>query len=441
MKFPNWPNQKGCRNIELGLSRVNEILQRLDNPHKKLPPTIHIAGTNGKGSTLSFLRAILEENNQKVHCYTSPHLVQFNERIILAGQEISDEFLNECLEFCKEACEISPEIEPTYFEGITIAAFLAFSKIKADFLILETGLGGRLDATNVIEENLFSIITPISFDHTEFLGNSLEKIAFEKAGIIKKNCPVFVAKQENQVLEVIKNQAQKLNSEIKIFGHDFDIEINQENWQLTEFGDNLSLKTPKKIALPFPQFMAGLHQIENAAIASHSIISQNFDFVKKNRIKSAILKTKWRARLENIDSGKIYNKINEIFSKKNRNFEIILDGSHNFAGSKTISEFLKTKKTLKIAVFAMLKDKDCKNFLINLKNDIDFLIAMPILDEKNSLKTSEIFEIANEIGIKTFQAQNFDESFEILNSICEKNSTIIFCGSLYFAGNFLEQNN
>ena len=186
-----WPNPSGYRDIELGLSRVFDLLARVGNPHLKLPPTIHLAGTNGKGSTLSFLRTIFAESGLKIHTYTSPHLVNFNERIVLNGSEISDNFLNEILSECKEAAEIFPEIKVTFFEGITVAAFLAFSRVEADLLLLETGMGGRLDATNVLPKILCSIITPIAFDHQDFLGKTLAKIAFEKGGIIKKNCQVF----------------------------------------------------------------------------------------------------------------------------------------------------------------------------------------------------------------------------------------------------------
>ncbi len=154
MRFPFWPDFSGYRNIELGLSRVYKLLERLDNPHLKIPPTIHLAGTNGKGSTLSFLKEIFTENGYKVHTYTSPHLVNFNERIVLAGEEISDSFLTEILNECKKAAEKSPAIPVTFFEGITVAAFLAFSRIEADILLLETGMGGRLDATNVLPKVL-----------------------------------------------------------------------------------------------------------------------------------------------------------------------------------------------------------------------------------------------------------------------------------------------
>jgi dihydrofolate synthase/folylpolyglutamate synthase len=225
VKIPFWPSPSGYRDIDLGLSRVINLLKRLGNPHHKIPSTIHIAGTNGKGSTLSFLKTIFTESGYLVHSYTSPHLASFNERIVLANNEIDDKFLNECLEICRQAAEQHPKIPVTFFEGITVAAFLAFSKIKADILLLEVGMGGRLDATNVITQNLLSIITPISFDHTEFLGKNLAKIAYEKAGIIKTNCPVIIGKQKTTALQTIKNRALELDSKIISFEKHFKIII------------------------------------------------------------------------------------------------------------------------------------------------------------------------------------------------------------------------
>ncbi len=451
MKLPFWPNPTGYRNIDLGLSRVFDLLGRVGNPHQKLPPTIHIAGTNGKGSTLAFLRAILEENGQLVHCYTSPHLVEFNERIVLVGEKISDDFLNECLLACKNACEIEPKITPTYFEAITVAAFLAFSKIKADFLLLETGMGGRLDATNVIEKNLCTIITPISFDHDEFLGDSLAKIAFEKAGIIKKNCPVFVAKQNDDALEVIKNQAAKMYSEVKIFGEDFDVEILQDCWNFlydakVDFGEKNEHQKEqiwrKKMTLPLPANLTGTHQIHNAALALNAAISQNLVFVKENAIKSALLRANWLARLQKITSGRFFAKI--------ASGEVFLDGSHNLAGAATVFEFLQSKRESKrILIFSMLKDKDCEGFLRKIRSEIDFLIALPIENEPKSRSSEEIVKIAQSLSINSVAVGDFDEAFDFVakldegaksGSSLDKNKLVLVCGSLYLAGNFLEKN-
>lgn len=178
MKLPKWPDPSSSNFIDLGLDRVLNALEKLDNPHLKLPPVIHVAGTNGKGSTIAFLRAMLEAAGKKCHVYTSPHLVEFNERIVVAGEQISDDMLNEVIDETKNKCE---EIKLTFFEGTTLASFLAFSKVPADYVLLETGMGGRLDATNVIPNPALTIITPISFDHTEFLGDTIEKNRIRKS--------------------------------------------------------------------------------------------------------------------------------------------------------------------------------------------------------------------------------------------------------------------
>ncbi len=428
MKLPFWPNPSSYHNIELGLSRVYQLLMRLDNPHLKLPPTIHIAGTNGKGSTQAFLRAIFEEAGLKVHSYTSPHLVNFNERILLAGKEISDEFLNKILEECKAAAEKSPVIPVTFFEGITVAAFLAFSRVKADVLLLEVGMGGRLDATNVLPEVLCSIITPISFDHQDFLGDSLEKIAFEKAGIIKKNCPVIVGKQTPEILKTIAEQAAKNNA--KIFSSVCHPHEGGDPVLLQDLPDPRLRGDDKLQYIDLP--LIGQHQKENAATAATAALVQKKFSISEEQIKSGLKKAKWPARLQKITSGKFF----EILPK---NFELYLDGSHNLQGASTVKEFLKTKKERKIfVVFAMLKDKDCAEFLEIIAPEIDELIAIEILGESRSRSAAEIFEIAQKLKIKSGAAKNFFDAFAKIQ--CKEDALILVCGSLYLAGSFLEIN-
>jgi dihydrofolate synthase / folylpolyglutamate synthase len=403
MKLPSWPNPKGYRDIDLGLSRVYELLNRLENPHLKLPPTIHIAGTNGKGSTLSFLRAIFAESGLKTHTYTSPHLVSFNERIVLNGAEISDKFLNEILDECKKAAEKSPEIPITFFEGITVAAFLAFSRVKADLLLLETGMGGRLDATNVLPEVLCSIITPISFDHEDFLGKTLAKIAFEKAGIIKKNCPVIVGKQKKSALQSIEKQALAMNSKLH---HQLPIDS-------------------------YSPAMLGDHQKENAALAAMAALVQKKFPITQKQIQNGLRKAFWPARLQKITSGKFF----EILPQ---NFELYLDGSHNPQGAVTVKKFL-TNKSKTFVIFSMLKDKNCEGFLKKIAKKVDQLIAITIPDEPKSREAEEIKKIAEKCGIKSATAKNFSEAFEMIKKE-KKLATAMVCGSLYLAGKFLEEN-
>jgi dihydrofolate synthase / folylpolyglutamate synthase len=427
MKTVFWPDFSGYRNIELGLERVYQLLERLENPHLKIPPTIHIAGTNGKGSTLSFLRSIFIEAGLKVHTYTSPHLVEFNERVTLANQKISDEFLSDCLTTCKNAAEIEPKIPVTFFEGITVAAFLAFSKVKADILLLEVGMGGRLDATNVLPKVLASIITPIAFDHTDFLGKTLGKIAFEKAGIIKKNCPVFIANQKKSALAAILKQAALQKSETKIFKQSFKIRKTQNGFYFID--EN------QKILLPNPTLI-GDHQFENAALAISLALSLKDFIITENHIRNALEKTVWEARLQKISSGKFF----KILPK---NCELYLDGSHNSQGASTVLKFLKKNSDKKISlIFSMLKDKDCESFLRKIAPQIDNLFALEIPDEPKSLKAKDIKIICDKIGIKVEESKNFDEAFsEIIGkNNQEEEQLILVCGSLYLAGNFLTYN-
>lgn len=426
MKIPFWPDFKGYRNIELGLSRVIELLARLDNPHTKLPPVIHVAGTNGKGSTLSFLRAIFNENGYKTHVYTSPHLVNFNERIIISDKEISDSFLNQCLEKCKKKAELEPKIPLTFFEGITVAAFLAFSLKKADVLLLETGMGGRLDATNILNKVLCSIITPISFDHVDFLGKTLPKIAFEKAGIIKKNCPVIIARQKSSVLKTLENQAFEKKSKTIIFGQDFKIKKSKTGFLFDGFG--------KKIQCPLPSLI-GDHQIENAATAIAAALTQKKFKIDIEKIKTALTKAKWQARLQRIEEGKFFKILP-------RNYELYLDGSHNIQGALTIEKFLFSQKNKTIfVIFSMLQDKDCEGFLRKISTKIDQLVTVTIANEPKSRKAEDIKRIADEFKIGSFTAKNFDDAFKkILSKKTKKDAIILICGSLYLAGSFLENN-
>ena len=421
-----WPNPSGYRDIELGLSRVFDLLARVGNPHLKLPPTIHLAGTNGKGSTLSFLRTIFAESGLKIHTYTSPHLVNFNERIVLNGSEISDNFLNEILSECKEAAEIFPEIKVTFFEGITVAAFLAFSRVEADLLLLETGMGGRLDATNVLPKILCSIITPIAFDHQDFLGKTLAKIAFEKGGIIKKNCPTIISKQKSSALKTLTNQASEAGSNAKVFDKDFKIKKIKDGFLFSGFG--------KKISLPSPS-LSGDHQIENAATAIAAVLTQTSFKITEDHIRSALQKTIWPARLQKIISGKFIKILPN-------NFEVYLDGSHNLQGAATIEKFLRENKNKKIyVIFAMLKDKDAAGFLKKIAPGINELIVTEIADEPKSRTALELKEIAEKIGVKNVTtARNFDEAFKIIENHDEGEAALaLVCGSLYLAGNFLAE--
>jgi dihydrofolate synthase/folylpolyglutamate synthase len=373
------------------------------------------------------LQEIFSQSGLKIHSYTSPHLVNFNERIILNGKEISDDFLNQCLIECKKAAEKKPKISVTFFEGTTVAAILAFSRIKADLLLLETGMGGRLDATNVLPQVLASVITPIDFDHENFLGKTLKKIAFEKAGIIKKNCPVIVGKQKAESLKVLENKALEQRAEIKVFGRDWEIKKQKNEFLFEGFG--------KKILLPLPS-LTGDHQIENASVAIATVLTQKKFKVSEKNIRDALTKTIHPARLQKITDGKFYKKLP-------KNFELYLDGSHNPQGAETVKNFLETQKNKKkFVIFGMLKDKNCAEFLKIISPEIDELIAIKIPNQPKSRSAEEIKKIAEKIKIKSTTAKNFNEAFrKILSKENQREDPLILiCGSLYLSGYFLRIN-
>lgn len=417
MDLPFWPNPIGYRNIDFGLERVYKLLERLDNPHLKLPPTIHIAGTNGKGSTLAFLRSILQESNLKIHSYTSPHLVNFNERIILANNEIDDKFLNEILSQCQKAAQMKPRINVTFFEGITVAAFLAFSRVKADILLLETGMGGRLDATNVLNKVLCSIITPISLDHSEFLGKTIAKIAQEKSGIIKENCPIFSAKQLKSAFNRIKNTANAKKSPFKAFNCDWSIKINKNNFIFKGFDKEICFLNPTLI---------GKHQIENASLAIAVILGQKQFKITEKQLKLGLKNAFWPARLQKIDN----------FNHKNH--QIYLDGGHNISAATAINNFLKSQKNIKkYVIFAMLETKDSQKFLSKIASQTTKLIAIKAKHQNQFQDLKKIVKTAQKLKINATAAQNFEEAFKICN-LEQENALILICGSLYFAGEFLK---
>lgn len=415
MKLPKWPDPHYFHHINLGLERIFELLKRLDNPHLKMPPTIHIAGTNGKGSTLAFLKNIFCEAGYKVHRYTSPHLVEFNERIEICGEKIDDNFLNEVLEKCRQACEISPKIDITFFEATTAVAFLAFSQIEADILLLETGMGGEFDATNVLPQVLCSIITTISLDHQEFLGTTIEKIAEAKAGIIKKNCPIICVDQNPQVLDLIQLKASNLDAEF----------INSKN-----FFNNLNFDF-KALKIP----LIGSHQIENAKLAISCVKHQNHFKISDENIKNGIEKTRWKARLEKIEDGIFVQKLPQ-------NFQLYLDGSHNPQGGTTIAEFLENFSDYqKIVIFQMLKDKNCEEFLKIIGTKIDKLLICKIASDSRFRSPQNILEIAQNLQINSKIIENFADGFEkIQQEFSSQPTLILICGSLYFAAEFLMEN-
>ena len=393
--------------IDLSLKRLNKLLIKLNNPHLDLPKTIHIAGTNGKGSILSFIKNILIFNGYSCDTYISPHLTRFNERIIINNKEISTKKLYETLKYVKKINDNNPI---TFFEITTAAAFVLFNKSKSDFLILETGLGGRLDATNVISKKLCSIITPISFDHEEYLGRTLEKITTEKLGIIKNSNFVIVSKQKKKVKDFITNRLSK-NKNVYKYGNNYAIKNLENNKFEYQFNRNKRIINRPKLN--------GMHQVENASVAltfAEIMIKKKLklNFIK---INNAIKETTWPGRLEILD----YN-----------NKKIILDGSHNIDGATKLNEFLKLKKIKPDVLFGMLNNKKIDEFLSLIKDQIKNLVAIKIPDEKNAFKTGEIGTCCNNHSINYFKVKNFNDVLKYIRKSDQK--FFLITGSLYLVG-------
>jgi dihydrofolate synthase/folylpolyglutamate synthase len=393
--------------IDLSLERLNYLLQKLGNPHKNLPPTIHIAGTNGKGSTLSFIKNILQNSNYSVHTYTSPHLEKFNERININNKEVNAKTLLSSLKYVKEVNQNKPI---TFFEITTAAAFFLFSKYKADFLILETGLGGRLDATNIIQEKLISIITAIGIDHEEFLGNTLKKITMEKLGIIKNTKNIIIAKQNKDVDSFIYKKLKNFKN-VYYFNRDYRFKIINKRQFIFRFQKN-----EKTISRPS---LKGFHQIENAstALTTAMLLKENNYHIKLSSLGKSIYNTKWPGRIEKV---------------KFKNKYVIFDGSHNLSGADKLNQYLKETNIRPNVIFGMLNNKNAFDFLSILKNNIDTLYPIKIPDEQNAYTQKEIHEISKKIRLDTVIIKNLSNINKLL--IKNSNKYILITGSLYLVG-------
>ena len=395
--------------IDLSLERLFGLLKKLKNPHLKLPPVIHIAGTNGKGSTLSFLMHILIEHNYRVHCYISPHLESIKERFILNGYQIKEKKLYKTLKFIEKINNKKPI---TFFEILTAAAFYLFSKIKADFIILETGLGGRFDATNVIQNPIVNIITPISFDHKEYLGTSLKKITNEKLGIIKNSSSIIIGKQKNYILKHISNKLNKYSNKKIFFSKNIQILTIKKNKFILYLNKNtFQFNKPSLI---------GDHQIENASLAiaaSYEIKKIGYKIANK-LINRALIKTVWPGRLE-----KFYLNTLPVF----------MDGAHNIGGSEQLANFLSKDKKNTWLIIGMLNNKDLFSFLQKLKSYVTGVIAIKIPGTKNSFTTKDIYFICKKLKIHCVEQKNikFAQKF-LLKKICP--DQIVITGSIYLIG-------
>jgi dihydrofolate synthase/folylpolyglutamate synthase len=403
--------------IDLTLDRVHRLLAALGHPERALPPVIHIAGTNGKGSTQAMIRAGLEASGDRVHAYTSPHLARFHERIRLAGELISEPALAALLDECVAAN--GPE-EITFFEITTCAAFLAFARTPADFTLLEVGLGGRLDATNVVEKPRLTIITPVSVDHQQYLGETLPEIAGEKAGILKRGVPCVVGPQSPEGLEVIEARAARLGVPLLAHG---------QHWQVwTERGRLVFQDETGLLDLPLPN-LPGPHQIQNAGAALAALRHLGKD---EAACEAAVTRAFWPARMQRLRQGPLAESAPGV--------ELWLDGGHNPAGGEAVAATLAgMPKRATYLICGMLNTKDIGGYLRPLAPHVTRLHAVSIPGEKATLPAAETEAAAREARMAAVSSESVAEALAAIAAE-DTAARVLICGSLYLAGTVLREN-
>ncbi len=419
------------KSIDLSLGRLERLLKALGNPEKSLPPVIHIAGTNGKGSTTAYLRAGLSSAGFGVSAYTSPHLVRFHERVRLPKGLIEEAELAELLEECER---VNADEPITFFEITTAAALLAFSRSPADWLLLEVGLGGRLDATNVVKRPAATVITPVSLDHQQFLGESLAEIAREKAGVLKRGVPCIVGPQTDEALDVIRAEAERIGAPLLIHGQDWM--ARREHGRLV-FEDAQGLSD-----LPLPK-LNGAHQIENAGAAVATLRTLGLEPGALDVAEAgAVENVEWLARMQRLKRGPLVALADE-------EMELWLDGGHNPAAGIVASSFMaeleeQAPQPLYL-VCGMLKTKDPAGYLRAFNGLARRVIAVSIPGEQNSFPAEVTAAAAASVGLPTASAGSVESALkmiraEIENDLADPTPRVLICGSLYLAGSVLREN-
>jgi dihydrofolate synthase/folylpolyglutamate synthase len=415
------------KSIDLSLERVLRLLGSLGDPHKAMAPAIHVAGTNGKGSVVAFLKAMLEAAGYRVHIFISPHLRRFNERIALAApkgaQPIGEAALLDVLQRAESA---NRGEAITFFEVTTAAAFLAFAEHPADVVLLETGLGGRLDATNVVEQPLMSVLTPISLDHCAFLGDTIEEIAFEKAGILKPGRPAIVSRQTSEAFGVIATRARALGCDLYAAGMDFDA-FEQHGRLVFQDADGL-------LDLPLPRLF-GRHQIDNAGVAMAAARSLEGFSISEAGIAHGLTSAQWPARLERLAPGALH----EIAAPGS---EIWVDGGHNPAAGEVLARALadldeRVSCPIHLIV-GMLSTKDASGFLRHFHGLTQTVTTIAIPGQPNAYSARELADIARAEGISAQPADSLEDAFLRSRAASSGPVRIMVTGSLYLAGHVLD---
>lgn len=414
--------------IDLSLGRIERLLDKLGNPHRRLPPVVHIAGTNGKGSTTAFMKAILEAAGLRTHVYTSPHLVKFHERIQIPGPDgraapIPEEVLVELLERVER---INDGDQITFFEITTAAAFLAFAEHPADAVVLEVGLGGRLDTTNVVERPAVTIITPVSMDHADKLGATIGLIAGEKAGILKPGIKGIISQQTDDAIAVIERTAARVRAPLQVWGRDFD--AFDQNGRLVFQSESRLLDLPRPA-------LVGRHQVVNAGTAVAAALELAHLGVTPKAIERGLVEVVWPARMQRLTTGPLVDAIGP-------EAELWLDGGHNPAGGQAIAQTLadldeRAPKPVYLVV-GMLGQKDAAGFLEAFAGIARRLIAVPVPGPHEVARTTdELVALATSAGLTAETADDVPSALQRVRDYDPGPKRVLICGSLYLAGTVL----
>jgi len=406
--------------IDLSLGRVRRLLAGLGHPERRLPPVVHIAGTNGKGSTLAMLDAMLTAHGLATHRYISPHLVRFHERILLRGAPIDDAMLEAVL---LEAEEANGDAPITFFEITTAAAFLAFARTPADVVLLETGLGGRLDATNVVPRPLASLIAPVSFDHEAYLGGTLTAIAREKCGILRPGVPAVVGAQVDAAATAIRQACARIGAPLTLAGRDYHVASTRDGLRFGDAAGTLDLPAP---------ILPGAHQIHNAGLAIATARRLGTLAPSADAMAAGLRSTRWPARLQRLDRGRLLNAIR-------REDELWIDGGHNPEAGAAVASFFGSleRRPLRV-VLGMLQTKDVRGYLAPLAPQVDRLIAVDIAGTDAGQPPSRLAECARGLGVEATTAGDLRGGLEALASGAPARIAVL--GSLYLAGQALAEN-
>lgn len=413
------------KKIDLSLGRIERLLAALGYPERRVPRVIHIAGTNGKGSTASFVRAVLEAHGRTVHLYTSPHLVRFHERIQLAGpngcQPVDEDTLARALAHCEE---VNAGYPITFFEITTAAAFLLFAENPADYLVLEVGLGGRLDATNVIERPAATVLTPISLDHPQFLGEELRGVAAEKAGILKSGVTCAVGPQSDGVLDVIRKRADVCGALLSVSGEDWMAYEQQGRMVYQDSGGLLDLPLPR---------LPGRFQIDNAGCAIAAVRVLADEQISPHACEQGLTNVKWPARMQRLGDGALTKLVSE-------DAELWLDGGHNPASGRALADAFaeieeKAPRPLVLLV-GMIDSKDAGGFMKPFAGLAHQVVTVTIPNEQNAVTGEQLADIAQAEGLNSHAADSVEEALGIISKSAVS-PRILITGSLYFAGHIL----